>query len=139
MNVGMTKLRKNMWIIVVVFSLFGDVFTTWATIDNPMIYESNPLWQDIYNANGYAELFIFKGMIVFVAYILDSILVEAFEDWAIPVIPMYLIYSGTTATINNLGIISAYDEGSIGISFLIALATFLFVEFLRERYGYRVT
>lgn len=131
-----SAMRENMWIAVVVFSIFGDVFTTWFGVVNPDIYERNTLWMEYFNNGNFAALFVFKVAIVGTLLTIDLILVRTLGAFAFPAIPIYLLYSGMTATFGNLGVLQASGTNITMVYIVLIVATVAWVQFTKRYFGY---
>lgn len=132
----MSHIRKNMWLTVVIVSIIGDVGTTWFGIATPGIVESNPLWESYFVNANYAALLIGKSLIVASAFVVDYFVVSVFNNWGFPILPVFFIYSGTYATVNNLQVLSVSGANEIAILIVLSAIAIGVVEFIHSRFNY---
>lgn len=136
---GFSEIRKNMWLTVVLVSIIGDVGTTWLAVGNPNLMEANSLWRQYFNSESYAMLLFGKSIIVGIAFMIDAYLVRYMDNLAFPLIPVYLIYSGTYATLGNLQVLSQTGMWSQPILvILFAKVAMLFVYVAQKQTDYDI-
>lgn len=134
-----SEIRKNMWLTVVLVSIIGDVGTTWLAVGNPNLIEANPLWQQYFNNENYAMLLFGKSLIVGLLFMADAYLVRYANNLAFPLIPAYLIYSGTYATLGNLQVLSQTGMWSQPILIILfGKVAMLFVYVAQKKTDYDV-
>lgn len=134
----MTKLRKNIWIVVLVFGLIGDGITTSFASVTPGLYELNPIWRDIFNNQEIAMFFLVKGMMLLSFFFIDYALVRRFGSWAIPAIPVYFAYSGTYATINNFQVLANIEVNVFAIALVFSVISIVVLEYLQRHSNYEI-
>lgn len=134
---NITKLRENMWLTVFLVSIVGDVGTTWIAVSSPYFVEANPLWMQYFNNENYLMLLLGKLVIVGIAFYIDMFIMEYLDEWAFPIIPIYFIYSGTSATLSNMQVISQAPTWNLsGLVVIYSLLILLVVHFLRTQTTY---
>ena len=125
-----------MWLTVITVSIVGDVGTTIFGIHTPGIVESNPIWIGYFQDANYLGLLIGKSLIVIAAFGIDYVISENMGSWAFPIIPVFFIYSGTYATLNNLYTLHYAGANSVAIILVLSSISLAIVEFLHSRFGY---
>lgn len=135
---SISKTRQNVWLLVVVFFVIGDLVTTFFGMATPGIVEQNTIASDWFNNNQWYNLLGFKFAMVIVAYALDLYFVRELQDWALPIIPVALTLLGVYAVVNNIMVLSNLGVSPIGVSVFLILPSLMFISYIRKKFGYTI-
>lgn len=131
-----TKMRKNAWVLAFIFWVGGDLITTYFGMHTVGIIERNILVDQFFNNGNYMALFWFKFIPFMAFYVLDRLLFDIIEDWAIPLIPILLIFDGIKITLANIRVLEYVGADPFIVYVTIAVFSFVVIQFVDIQSNY---
>jgi hypothetical protein len=132
MKTELPEKRKNMWIIGFVFFVIGDVFTTFLGMYQPSITEANQILLPYYKNFNITAIFLFKLFLFIFFYWIDLISFRYLDTWAFPFIPIFVIYSGVSVTVQNTNVLASVNVSPIAVYAIIGISAFALLEYYKN-------